>query len=115
MQTYTIDAENKKVGRIASEAAKLLMGKNRTDFVRNAIPDVSVTITNASKADISDRKMKEELKASWSSFPGGIKTPTVGQVIQKRGHAELFRRAVNGMLPKNKLRAQMIKRLKVTE
>ncbi len=113
---YTLDAENKKLGRIASEAAKLLMGKNTTEYVRNGFPeDVQVEIINASKIDLAPSKLKEEMKAQWSEYPGGIKTPTVGYIIEKKGHKELFRRAVDGMLPRNKLRAKMIKRLTITE
>jgi large subunit ribosomal protein L13 len=112
---YTLDAQNKKVGRVASEAAKLLMGKNTTTYVRNAAPQVTVEIVNAGKADISRERRQTTLKARYSGYPSGIKADTVGHVIEKKGASELFRRAVSGMLPRNKLRAKMIKNLKVTE
>jgi large subunit ribosomal protein L13 len=112
---FTLDAQNKKVGRVASEAAKILMGKNTTTYVRNAVPQVTVEIINAGKADISEKKKETELKSHYSLYPGGLKTQTVGQVIAKKGVAEVFRKAVDGMLPRNKLRAKMIKNLKITE
>ncbi len=115
MEKHTLDAQGKKVGRIASEAAKLLMGKQRTDYVRNAVPNVQVEIINAGKADVNEQRQQEEMKARYSTYPSGIKVPTVGQVLEKKGHAELFRKAVYGMLPSNKLRPLMMKHLKITE
>lgn len=112
---YTLDAQNKKVGRVASEAAKLLMGKNTTEYVRNAIPNVDVEIVNAGKADVSAQKMGNALKARYSAFPGGLTEETVEQVIKNKGYRELFRRAVDGMLPRNKLRSKMMKNLTISE
>lgn len=115
MQKFTLDAENKKVGRVASEAAKLLMGKNLTEYVRNAIPSVEVEITNAEKADVGAQKLGEILKSSYSGYPSGIKSPTVQEILGKKGKSELFRKAVYGMLPKNKLRSKMMLNLKISE
>ncbi len=114
-KNHKIDASGQKVGRVASTVAKLLMGKQTTSFVRNRAPGISVQIINASKADVSANKMKEELHASFSGFPSGIKTPTVAQVIGKKGYSELFRRAIAGMLPKNKLQKDMLKHLTISE
>lgn len=115
MEKFTLDAENKKIGRVASEAAKLLMGKNLTTFVRNAIPSVAVEILNTSKADVDTKKLGEKLKPRYSGYPSGIKVPTVGEVIGKKGYKEVFRQAIYGMLPKNKLRNQMMKNLTISE
>lgn len=112
---YTLDAKDKKIGRVASQAASLLMGKNTPEFVRNKAPNVEVEIINVSKADIPLKKHAEKLHARFSGYPSGITVETVGQVIGKKGNKELFRRAVNGMLPRNKLRSIMIKNLKITE
>ncbi len=112
---HVLDASGKKVGRVASAAAKLLMGKQTTTFTRHQSAGISVEIVNAGKADISSRKKAEELKASFSGFPSGITTPTVGYILQKKGARELFRRAVAGMLPKNKLQKTMLKNLKISE
>jgi|SRR3989344_2164074 len=112
---YTLDAENKKIGRVATTAAEYLMGKNLPDFKRNSIPSVSVEIKNASKASISDNKKSTKTYSRYSGYPGGLKQPTMETVITKKGFSEIFREAVSGMLPKNKLRAKMMKNLIVTE
>jgi len=116
MEKITLDAQKKKIGRVASEAAKILMGKNRPDYVRNAIPkNVEVHIVNTSKADVNLKKRDEKLHARYSGFPSGITIETVGHVIDTKGYKEVFRRAVHGMLPRNKLRAKMMKQLKISE
>jgi large subunit ribosomal protein L13 len=112
---YTLDAQGKKIGRVASEAAKMLMGKQTTEYARNIAPNIQVEIVNAAKVSIALSKHKEELKASYSGYPSGIKTPTIGLILENKGVKELFRRAVSGMLPRNKLRAKMIKNLIITE
>lgn len=112
---YTLDAENKKIGRIATVAAEYLMGKNLPDFARNVIPEVTVEIKNTSKVIIDDKKLTQKTYSRYSGYPGGLKQPTMEQVIAKKGYGELFREAVSGMLPKNKLRARMMKNLIVTE
>ncbi len=112
---HTIDAQNKKLGRIASEAAKLLMGKNRTDFVRNAIPDVTVKIVNAGKIDITNKKLNTKSYKSYSGYPGGLKEVSMKKLVADKGNKEAFRKAVSGMLPKNKLRDRMMKNLIITE
>lgn len=112
---HTLDAENKRIGRVATEAAVLLMGKNTVDFKKNTIPQIVVEIKNASKSKIFDSKMVQKTYSRYSGYPGGLKQPTMSQVVAKKGYGELFREAVSGMLPKNKLRAKMLKNLIVTE
>lgn len=112
---YVVDANGKKLGRVASEAAALLMGKNLTSFVRNSHPEVKVTIANASKADLSEKKKIEKVYKRYSGFPGGQTVESLEKVIEKKGHKEAFRKAVKGMLPKNKLQTEMLKNLYITE
>lgn len=112
---YTLDAQNKAVGRVATQAAVFLMGKNTPEYARNAIPQVVVEITNASKAKIFPARLLQKTYSRYSGYPGGLKQPTMAKVIEKKGYSEVFREAVSGMLPKNKLRARMLKNLKVTE
>jgi large subunit ribosomal protein L13 len=113
---HTIDAKDKKLGRVASEAATLLMGKNLTGFVRNAAPkDVRVEIINASKASFETKKLRDTKFARYSGYPGGLRYESMDQVAAKKGYSELFRQAIKGMLPSNKLRADMLKHLTVTE
>lgn len=110
---HTLDAQGKRLGRIASEAAKLLMGKNRVDFVRNAVPNVKVTILNTSKADLTNKKLDQKVYTSYSGYPGGLKQRSMKKVISDKGTKETFKKAVYGMLPANKLRAKMMLNLKV--
>ncbi len=112
---YTIDAENKRIGRIATEAAVFLMGKNKADFARNVIPNVQVEIKNTSKALIDDSKKSQKTYSRYTGYPGGLRQPTMEQVIAKKGHRELFKEAVKGMLPKNKLRTKMMNNLIISE
>ena len=113
--THTIDATGKKLGRVASDAAKIIMGKNMPGFRRNVAPQVTVIIENASKADISERKLKTKEYRHYSGYPGGLKSLSAEQVVARKGYRELFKKAVHGMLPTNKLRAVMITHLVVKE
>ena len=112
---YTFDATDKKPGRLAAELAVLLMGKNRTDFAKNTMPDVSIEVTNANAMSFDAKKLIDKKYASHSGYPGSLKLPSMQQMLDKKGGKEILRRAVLGMLPKNKLRPQMIKNLKITD
>ena len=113
MKKHTIDAKGRAPGRVATEVAVLLMGKNRTDFARNAIPDVEVEVTGASEMRITEKKRKEKEYHRHSGYPGSLKMETMEQVISQKGAREVLRRAIYGMLPKNKLRARMMTHLKI--
>ena len=112
---YVLDAQNKKLGRIASQAAAILMGKNRTDYVRNAIPAVRVKIVNAGKLSMTNKKMEEKVYKNYSGYPGGLKERTMKKVVADKGMKEALRIAVKGMLPTNRLRPLMMKNLIITE
>lgn len=111
----TIDATNKKLGRVAQEAAMILMGKDSPMYEPNKITTEGVHIINASKADISEKKKGEKEYKRFTGYPSGLKIRTLDDLITKRGIAEAYRLAIMGMLPKNRLRAEMIKKLKITE
>lgn len=111
---YKIDATNKRLGNIATEAATYLQGKDLPDFVNNVVAPVSVTIENASKMDIPDKK-KGEIYQSYSGYPGGRSEETLEHLGKRLGYSEVVRRTIKGMLPKNKLQAVMMKNLIVTE
>ncbi|MEK7135508.1 MAG: 50S ribosomal protein L13 [Patescibacteria group bacterium] len=112
---YTIDAKGRVPGRIATEVAVLLMGKNRTDFSKNTIPVVEVEVTSASAMKLNNKKMVDKEYHHYSGFPGGLKTQSMGKVVEEKGAKEVLRRAVYGMLPKNKLRPRMMKNLKIKD
>jgi len=111
---YTIDATKKRLGNIATEAATYLQGKDQPDFSNHILAPVTVTITNASLMDIPEKK-KGEIYQSYSGYPGGRNEETLEHLGTRLGYAEVVRRTVKGMLPKNKLQSQMIKNLIVTE
>lgn len=112
---YTIDAADRSLGRVASEAAVALMGKNRATYERNIAPSVKVNIVNASKAKISQKKRKDKIYTNYTGHPGGLRKIPMEKVIEKKGYAEVFRKAVYGMIRANKLRKGIMKNLTVTE
>ncbi len=113
--THTIDAQAKKIGRVSTQAAKILMGKTSTAYAPNVVPDVEVRIVNAGKADVSEKKKAEKVYRRYTGYPGGLIDTSLKRMIEKKGMSEAFRIAVKGMLPKNKLQAQYMKNLVVTE
>ncbi|MEI8061728.1 MAG: uL13 family ribosomal protein [bacterium] len=112
---HVIDAKNKKIGRVCSQVAMILMGKNAPTYERNKIPVVEVEIINTSKADISNTKKDEKTYRTYSGYPGGQKNEKLADLATRKGHSELFKRAVYGMLPSNKLRSKMMLNLKISE
>jgi large subunit ribosomal protein L13 len=112
---YTIDAKGKKIGRVASEVAKILMGKNKVSYAKNRAPEVAVTITNASKLSISEKKRTAKKYVRFSGYAGGIKFEALENLAERKGYGEALRHAVKGMLPGNKLRPRMMKRLTIEE
>lgn len=112
---YTIDATGKRPGRIATEVAVLLMGKNRADFARNRIPDTTVEVVSAGKMSIDPKKKEAKTYVRHSGYPGSLKTENMESVIEKKGAKEVLRRAIYGMLPKNKLRPRMMKHLTIKD
>ena len=111
-KTHTIDASGKPVGRLATEAAIFLRGKHKPDFAPNRDNGDFVLITNAEKSKITGKKLKNKEYIHHTGYPGGLKKATMGNLIDEKGIAYVLRKAVWGMLPKNKLRNKMIKRLK---
>lgn len=112
---YKIDAKGKRLGRIASEAASVLLGKNRTDFAKNTVVPVQVTIDNASALDISEKKQDEKIYTHYTGFHGGLRKRTLREIVEKKGISEVVELAVNRMLPANKLRKPRMKNLVINE
>jgi large subunit ribosomal protein L13 len=115
MEKYTIDAKGKKIGRVATDAAHHLMGKHTTTFARNTVMDIEVEIVNAAKVDIHPKKFVQKEYKRYSGYPGGLKHTKLQDVIAKKGYEEVLRTAVYGMLPGNKLRPILMKKLTVTD
>lgn len=107
---HLIDANGIILGRIAVDIASKLMGKTKPYFVRSLDCGDFVVVINAKKVAVTGHKEKEKLYTKYSGHPGGLKTKFLWQVRSERP-TTIIRRAVMGMLPKNKLRNRMITRL----
>jgi large subunit ribosomal protein L13 len=112
---YKIDAKGKKLGRVAQEAASILMGKNDASFERQNVSGNKVVIENAAQADISTDKMENKEYEKYSGYPGGLVYEKMKRVVEKKGYTEVFRLAVMGMLPANRIAEKMMKNLIVKE
>ena len=111
-KTYTIDATNKILGRLATEIAILLRGKNKTDFAPNRDMGDFVVVKNVNKIKVTGKKFEKKIYYHHSGYLGGLKETPFKKLFEK-DPGEVLKRAVFGMLPKNKLRAKQIKRLKI--
>lgn len=109
----TIDAKDQTLGRVASKAARVLLGKHTVEFAKNSVAQEGVTIINASKVRLSGAKQKDKKYVRYSGYPGGQKTENYAMLAARRGETEAVRRAVLGMLPKNRLQAKRIKMLTI--
>jgi len=112
-ETHTIDATNKAVGRLAVEIATLLRGKHKPDFVAHQDRGDNVVVEHAEKMRFTGSKLEQKNYYHHSGYLGGLKTVPMKKVFEK-DPGEVLRRAVYGMLPKNRLRALYMKRLKIT-
>jgi large subunit ribosomal protein L13 len=115
MKTVEINAKGEKLGRVATKAVGFLMGKDTTDFARNKVANVQVKITNTSELEISDSKKDGKIYTHYTGYPGGLREEKMGKLIDKKGHREIVKKAVYGMLPGNKLRNEMMKNLIIEE
>ena len=111
----TIDANGRTLGRVASEAAHFLMGKNKASYERHVYSGLSVKITNASKLRITTKKLAEIYHTRYSGIPGGLRTTFAKETAEKKGLKELIKLATYQMLPDNKLRRVMMKNLKIED
>jgi len=112
--TYTIDATGKRLGKIATEAASVLIGKNDPAFAKHIMTEVRVEITNASKMDVPEKK-KSEIYQSFSGWPGGRKTETLIHLAERLGYREVVKRTIAGMLPNNKHKKRLMHNLSISE
>ena len=112
---YIINAEGKRLGRVAVEAANALRGKNLPTYRRDRTPGVSVRIEHVDKLAIDARKFRGKEYKRYSGYPGGLKTERLETLMERRGSAELVRLAIYGMLPRNRSRAVLMKRIVITK
>src|SRR5581483_4445232 len=111
---YTIDATGRTLGRVASDAAQALLGKKSVHYVKNQVLPVKVTITNASKMSISEKRIAGKTYVHYTGYPGGLRHTSMSRLTEKKGIEEVLRRTVDGMIPRNKLRKERMKRLSIT-
>jgi len=111
-QWHVIDASGKILGKLATEAAKLLMGKHKPTFSRHLDTGDFVVIINAAKVRFTGKKSEQKLYHSHSGYPGGLKTITLERMMATNP-SRVIEHAVKGMLPHNRLGAQMLKKLRV--
>ena len=109
---YVVDASDQTLGRLASRVAHVLEGKHKPTYQPNLDSGDHVIVLNASRIAVSANKRETKLYIRHSGFPGGYKEETLGQLLERRPE-EVIRRAVKGMLPRNTLGVQQLRKLKV--
>ena len=109
---YVVDAEGKTLGRLASEVAKVLRGKNKAIFTPHIDTGDYVIVVNAEKIKVTGKKMDQKIYYHHSDYVGGMKETTLKEMMAKKPE-DVIKLAVKGMLPKGPLGRQMIKKLHV--
>ncbi|WP_298272849.1 50S ribosomal protein L13 [Geobacter sp.] len=109
---FLVDADSKVLGRVATEIANILRGKKKPTYTPSVDTGDFVIVVNAEKIALTGNKMTDKIYYSHSGFPGGLKEIAAGKLLEKKPE-EVIRKAVKGMLPKNKLARHMLKKLKV--
>jgi large subunit ribosomal protein L13 len=109
---YIVDAENKILGRLATEAAKRLRGKHKPEYTPNMDLGDYVIIINAEKVRVTGNKKTDKMYYHYTGHPGGIKSINFEKLIAKKPEL-VITKAIHGMIPKGPLGRQMLKKLKV--
>lgn len=109
---YVVDAEGKTLGRLASEVAKVLRGKNKPEFTPHIDTGDYVVIVNAEKVKVTGKKLSQKIYYNHSEYVGGMKETTLAEMMDKKPE-KVIELAVKGMLPKGPLGRSMIKKLHV--
>lgn len=107
---HLVDVQGKVLGRVATEIAMKLLGKNKPNYTSSLDCGDYVVVTNCKFVEVTGKKEKKKMYGNFSGYPGGLKEKALWQV-RKEKPTELIRHAVWGMLPKNKLRDRIITRL----
>lgn len=111
IKTYKIDAKGRSLGRVASEAASVLIGKKDVNSAPHQVLAVRVVVSNVAALNFSGKKLKQKEYVSHSGYPGSQKFEEIEKLIAKKGMSEVLQRAVRGMIPKNKLNKLRMKNL----
>ncbi len=109
---WVVDAEGANLGRLASEIARVLRGKHKPTFTPGLDVGDFVIVINADKVSVTGNKLEAKRYYRYSGYPGGLKSRTLAEMLE-RFPERVIQSAVRGMLPKNRLGRQLIKKLKV--
>jgi large subunit ribosomal protein L13 len=109
---YVVDAEGKTLGRLATQIADTLRGKRKPEYTPHVDTGDFVVVVNAEKVRVTGDKRNAKLYHRHSGYPGGLRTRTLGEMLERRPE-EVIRLAVRGMLPRNRLARQQLRKLKV--
>lgn len=109
---YLVDAEGQILGRMASKLANIIRGKNKPDFSPHVNSGDKVIVLNAEKIRLTGKKLTEKKYIRYTGYPGGVRIKTPLAILEKQP-TELLRKAVKGMLPKNKLQKEYLKNLHI--
>jgi len=109
---WILDVENKVLGRVASKLATILSGKSKPIYTPHVDTGDFVVVVNADKINLTGKKFQDKVYYSHTGFTGGIKKITASKLLDKNPE-EILRKAVKGMLPKNKLSRDMLSKLKI--
>jgi len=109
---YVVNAEGKVLGRLSTELAKILKGKNKPTYTPYLDTGDFVIVVNAGKVTLTGKKLKDKIYYHHTGYPGGIRQTTAEKLLAKKP-TEVIRIAVKGMLPKNSLGRQMLRKLKI--
>lgn len=113
-EKHTLTAKGVSLGRVATQAADFLMGKNKASYVPYLDQGDFVEVTDFKKVKITGDKLRQKLYYRPTTRPGSLKSENMATLLARRPH-EVLKRAVWGMLPKNTLRKSMIKRLTISD
>ena len=109
---YVVDAEGKTLGRLATQIADMLRGKRKPEYTPHCDTGDFVVVVNAEKIHVTGSKLDDKRYWRHSGYPGGIRSRTLGEQLERRPE-EVIRRAVRGMLPRNRLARKQLTKLKV--
>ena len=113
--TYTIDATNRTLGRVASDASHALLGKRSVHVDKAKALPFMVNIVNAAKMHLPERRLAGKVYSRYTGYPGGFKETGMKELMTKKGVAEVLRKTIDGMIPRNKLRKDRMKHLTITD
>ena len=109
---YVVDAEGKTLGRLATEIAKVLRGKNKPQYTPHIDTGDFVVVVNAEKVVVTGKKAEQKVYRRHSGYPGGLKTTTYERMMERQP-TEILRKAVKGMMPDTRLARQQLRKLKI--